>query len=163
MKSKKAISPLIATVLIIGFTIVLAAVVIQWGGQLVDQLKGQTQTSTELSLACSSGLSDLKIVNAIKIGTPTPTEIQVTLDNKNEQLISGITFRKYFTGGMVTSDTNKTDMTAFSVIKYSVLQDTNSGDDFSILTKVGVMPMVTLSDGTEKVCSKELFYNFPPA
>lgn len=161
MKSKKAISPLIATVLIIGFTIVLAAVVIQWGGQLVDQLKGQTQTSTELSLACSSGLSELKIVSAEKIGITPNLELEVTLDNKNEQVVSGITIRKYFTGGMVTSATNNTDMTAFSVVKYSVQQAV--GDDFSILTKVGVMPMVKLSDGIEKVCTKELFYNFPTA
>ena len=41
---KRGISPLIATVLIIGFTIVLAAVVIRWGG---DFLTGTTEESLE--------------------------------------------------------------------------------------------------------------------
>ena len=40
---KRGISPLIATVLIIGFTIVLAAVVIQWGGFLVNKLKQDSE------------------------------------------------------------------------------------------------------------------------
>ena len=60
MKNKKAISPLIATVLIIGFTIVLAAVVIQWGSQLVERLKGQTDINIEKTDACQK-FTDLSI------------------------------------------------------------------------------------------------------
>ena len=40
---KRGISPLIATVLIIGFTIVLAAAIFQWGGSLVNKLKQDSE------------------------------------------------------------------------------------------------------------------------
>ena len=160
MKSKKAISPLIATVLIIGFTIVLAAVVIQWGSQLVDQLKGQTQTTTELSLACSSGLTNLKITKA-EITTGPPKELKVTLDNPNEQVVSGLIFRKYFKDAngieTVTSNTNETDMNAYDKITYTI--DT-TGESLDDIVKLGVIPKVKLTDGSEKGCSLEKIYNF---
>lgn len=52
MMNKKAVSPLIATVLIIGFTIVLAAVVMQWGGGFVRQLTEEQSKSTETATQC---------------------------------------------------------------------------------------------------------------
>lgn len=48
MKNKKGISPLIATVLLIGFTIVLAALVMRWGTELFE---GTAETQECLSLA----------------------------------------------------------------------------------------------------------------
>jgi len=181
MKSKKAISPLIATVLIIGFTIVLAAVVIQWGGQLVDQLKGQTQTSTELSLACSSGLSELDISKVDKIESATAESedtLKLTMDNKNEQLVAGIIVRKYHTDGSVstweatddplTTTVDEREMKSFEVRSYTIPMNLDAGvatESFRSTTtvlkinKVGVMPKVKLSDGSDKVCSKELTYN----
>jgi len=48
VRSKKGISPLIATVLLIGFTIVLAALVMRWGTQLFE---GTAETQECLSLA----------------------------------------------------------------------------------------------------------------
>ena len=49
---KKGISPLIATVLIIGFTIVLAAVIMQWGGSFVKGLTEKQAAQTELQTQC---------------------------------------------------------------------------------------------------------------
>ena len=50
MKNKKAISPLIATVLIIGFTITIAAILMIWGGNLVkeraEKISARTETQT---------------------------------------------------------------------------------------------------------------------
>ena len=54
MVNKKGISPLIATVLLIGFTIVLAAVVIRWGSDLFNtQIKTQT-CENAATLECTS-------------------------------------------------------------------------------------------------------------
>ena len=60
---KKGISPLIATVLIIGFTIVLAAVIMQWGGSFVRHLTEEQQIKTEAQTKC--------INLDFEIGTPT--------------------------------------------------------------------------------------------
>jgi len=50
MKNKQGVSPLIATVLIIGFTIALAAVVMIWGETFlneIDTLEDRTTTTIE--------------------------------------------------------------------------------------------------------------------
>jgi len=61
--NKKGISPLIATVLLIGFTIVLAAVVIRWGSDLFNtQIKTQT-CENAATLECTSDV-DFAITKA---------------------------------------------------------------------------------------------------
>ena len=63
MLNKKGISPLIATVLLIGFTIVLAALVIRWGSELFSsQIKTQT-CDNEATIICTSDV-DLGISTA---------------------------------------------------------------------------------------------------
>ena len=146
MKNKKAISPLIATVLIIGFTIVLAAVVIQWGGQLVEKLKGQTDVSIELSDACQkfSALSVNKI-------TLTATGADVAVDNKNDQEASGFVFRAYLSDSSITPTTleGATDnLPAFGVKTYPIVFT-------GTLNQVGVVPAVTLSDNKVHTCSSQ--------
>ena len=53
-KNKKGISPLIATVLLIGFTIVLAALVMRWGGTLFRETTQTTGCESQGRIACSS-------------------------------------------------------------------------------------------------------------
>ncbi len=50
---KRGISELIATVLIIGFTVALAAVIIIWGGRFVSETQGDVDRSTTIGLVCS--------------------------------------------------------------------------------------------------------------
>jgi flagellin-like protein len=56
LRNKKAISPLIATVLLIGFTIVLAALVFQWGGQLFKETTRSTGCESQGRIACTSNV-----------------------------------------------------------------------------------------------------------
>ncbi len=49
MFSKKAISPLIASVLIIGFTIALAVMIMTWGVDLMSGITGSTANKAELN------------------------------------------------------------------------------------------------------------------
>ncbi|MBU3940494.1 MAG: hypothetical protein KKH88_01010 [Nanoarchaeota archaeon] len=79
MKSKKGISPLIATVLLIGFTIVLAALVMRWGGQFFRQQTDVVGCESEGQIQCTSGV-DLVIENVL--GGVNETTINV-LNNGN--------------------------------------------------------------------------------
>jgi flagellin-like protein len=54
---KKGISPLIATVLIIGFTVALAAMVMTWGSGFIKKTTEQTEESTSIALKCASDLA----------------------------------------------------------------------------------------------------------
>ncbi|MFH1592818.1 MAG: archaellin/type IV pilin N-terminal domain-containing protein [Candidatus Woesearchaeota archaeon] len=56
---KKGISPLIATVLIIGFTVALAALIITWGGQFIRQTQSQVGQETDLQVLCSQVKFDI--------------------------------------------------------------------------------------------------------
>jgi flagellin-like protein len=59
---KRGISPLIATVLLIGFTIVLAALVFQWGGGFFKDIMGSTDITTK---------AKTDAISKISISTPT--------------------------------------------------------------------------------------------
>jgi len=77
----RGISPLIATVLIIGFTIVLAAMVLQWGGGLFKDIQDETSEKSEFSIACSSGIANTEV----KAYTSGTTNVEVVVDNKNQR------------------------------------------------------------------------------
>ena len=86
-KNKKGISPLIATVLVIGFTIVLAALVIQWGTQLFKTTTTETGKTSQFSLLCTTGYN--VEYSFVKNGVAS---IDITAKNQNEKTISGFLF-----------------------------------------------------------------------
>ena len=79
-KDKKGISPLIATVLVIGFTIVLAALVITWGTKLFKTTVSETETAAKFSQACSAGLK----VEVVGENYDPPDTFTLTLRNNNQ-------------------------------------------------------------------------------
>ena len=150
---KKGISPLIATVLIIGFTIVLAALVMQWGSGLFEKIKTETGVSSEINIICSSKLTNLGITSAKY--DDTAKTIAATIDNSNEQEITGFLFRIHV-GDSVTTSEQKADadkLGAFAVKTYTI-----STTGLTITTtedKLGVMPIVTATDGSTHTCTNE--------
>jgi flagellin-like protein len=102
LRNKKAISPLIATVLLIGFTIVLAALVFQWGGQLFKTTTQSTGCESQGRIACTSNIeitlgnvaisavdnttiSKLIVNNGVSSSTITTLNIQLELDDGSIQ------------------------------------------------------------------------------
>ena len=67
--SKRGISPLIATVLIVGFTIALAAIVITWGQSFTRQLQQGTEASSNQQIICATEVV-FQITKACRAGTP---------------------------------------------------------------------------------------------
>ena len=139
--NKKGISPLIATVLIIGFTIVLAALVITWGTKLFKTTVSQTEITAKFSTACSTGL---------RIEATSQTKNSVVLRNNNQdQVIDKFTVvLNYANGtslkGIITGVDG--DKLEFPVPKtYTIVPDIDSGGKFDLY------PMMTI-DGTQKAC-----------
>ena len=85
---KRGISPLIATVLLIGFTIVLAAAIFQWGGSLVEKLKAQSEEKALTKITC---VSDVNI--DIKQACNLISSALITIDNKGNINVKGLTVR----------------------------------------------------------------------
>ncbi|MEK6937207.1 MAG: archaellin/type IV pilin N-terminal domain-containing protein [Nanoarchaeota archaeon] len=88
--NKKGISPLIATVLLIGFTVALAGVVITWGGGFIKNITEGTEERTASTLACAGDLNfeitKVKCANDNALG-------EITVDNKGDLALHKIAFR----------------------------------------------------------------------
>lgn len=82
MKTKKAISPLIATVLILGFTVALAAIIMTWGTGFTKNIQKSTEETSNNQLKCALDV-DFEIVNACV----SESTIKITLKNNKEKEI----------------------------------------------------------------------------
>lgn len=99
--NKKGISPLIATVIIIGFTIVLAALVIQFGTGFLKRTTEGAEQSSQRSQLCSIGIAGLE-VSAMK--DAVTGDIKVRLDNKNDVKLFGAQIRVYGDNNVASID-----------------------------------------------------------
>ena len=83
MKNKKGISPLISTVLIVGFTIVLAVLVISWINQTVNNTTDNTDCQVEAESLCLGVVGDLEMSNTgtaftiSNLGSTNLTEVKI--------------------------------------------------------------------------------------
>lgn len=105
-KNKRGISPLIATVLLIGFTVALAAMVMTWGSGFIKKTTENTEAQASSTLKCASELAfeitgvtcnANKGINSIKVDNRGSLEIraikfriisaeQTTVDDKQDSL-----------------------------------------------------------------------------
>jgi|SRR3989338_1248980 len=160
-KNKKGISPLIATVLIIGFTIVLAALVITWGTKLFKTTVSQTETASQFSLACTTGL---KLEITEKKVNPTLFKVSITMRNQNQdKTIDDFNFivydavgkiKKY--AGYALTNGNFTSTSGKAALEFPVPQtytiNVAPGDvDLTKVSKVEVYPIFTI-EGNTKAC-----------
>ena len=106
-KNKKGISPLIATVLIIGFTIVIAALVITWGTNLFKKTQESTGQQADISLACTEVLGNL----GLTVNKLSGNNLSVTVENGVKRNINGFILRVYNTS-QTSADTIDTDVVA---------------------------------------------------
>ena len=117
---KKGISPLIATILLIGFTVALAVVVFNWGVGFVKNAQENVEKITDSSLLCTNKLSfDIKEVKC------NLQNQKVVIENNGEADIVNITIRVHagekitpvsFSEGIPSFGLNTFDLTAQGLI-----------------------------------------------
>ena len=86
---KKGISDLIATVLLIGFTVALAAIIITWGGRFIEDVTEQTSQRTDIALKCSR--LDFNIKRVVCDATFQIDEVEI--QNDGQDTITMVTIR----------------------------------------------------------------------
>ena len=153
VKNKKGISPLIATVLIIGFTIVLAALVITWGTKLFKTTVSETEATSKFSIACTAGLN--LDVTPKKVDA---NNLELTLRNNNQdraidnfQVIvydANNKVEKIAEGKFVAQDAQPPKLEFPVPRKYTA---TTMTADVTKATKAEIYPVFTI-DGTTKAC-----------
>lgn len=88
--TKRGISPLIATVLIIGFTVALAAVIISWGQTFTRNIQQQTETSSTEQISCAT-----EVVFDVTNACSTGSDIKVIVKNDGSRKIDKFLARSY--------------------------------------------------------------------
>ena len=111
-KSKKGISPLIATVLIIGLTVVLAALVAMWTTQFTKDTTKNVGAKSEQQLACIEDVS----LN-IKGSCAGNGYYDITVENSGIKDVTALNIRLYASGTDVES---KVDLANSNVPKFDV-------------------------------------------
>jgi len=135
---KRGISPLIATVLIIGFTIVLAAVVIQWGGSLVNKLKQDSEFKAQKQMIASELKFDVKKADFFI------NKAIINVDNSGSRNINGLKIR--ITGNKSTDviDSN-ISLNAFEAKSIAVIfNKTKTGS----VNEIEVFPVVNFENNS---------------
>ena len=145
IKNKKGISPLIATVLLIGFTVALAAVVITWGSGFVQRVTEGTDKRTTESLACTGDLNFE--ISKVTCGTGGGNGT-VLVDNKGSINIINIALRTFNTNGDNLGSTKIGEVNSFEIkTKTSVIQiGTSKVEAFATIVIDG--NSVTCTDAT---------------
>lgn len=148
-RNKKGISPLIATVLLIGFAVALAAVVMTWGLDFIKNTADATESQTQNTLICASDLSFV-------ISDVNPSAGSVTVDNRGQVDIKSIIFRIYGDSGVDTIDSANGVLNPMSVPKFGVKNfvDGNGTALFDFLqnaTKVEAVATVAGDAGEEDI------------
>lgn len=98
---KRGISPLIATVLIVGFTIALAAIVITWGSTFLKQIQASTEETAGKQLTCENDVG-LVVKNAQLLGD----KIKVLIENVGNRDINKFNVRVIGSDGVDTAEIN---------------------------------------------------------
>ena len=155
-KNKKGISPLIATVLVIGFTIVLAAMVITWGTKLFKTTTEETGKTSQFNLLCTTGYD---IEYSAKKGTGNEVgKIVILAKNKNDKKIGGFLFVTKDTNGEITvpySTDENVQQTTTNIVtpKIALGAADSSPDDLTafgtkkyILTPTVVLPLASIKN-----------------
>lgn len=149
MRNSKGISPLIATVLIIGFTVALAAIVMTWGRGFIDDTTRNVDDQRQRALLCTSQLDFQLQVDC--------TNKKVFVDNRGQLDITALKLRyhKKADGSVVVED--KPGVAAFGKTPFAVA-------NLNELSKVDAVATVKGSSGNDIICTdarKEALVNCP--
>lgn len=144
--TKKGISPLIATVLLIGFTITIAALVINWGNLFAQDLS--TQTSYELA----SGLECSKTINlAIEDACIVGNQVKVTITNKADITLKGAIIRIFNPNNLVNQTDHTVDIGPYQTISldslYSGLPKDLKEAEITLIPKIDVLGNTEICPG----------------
>ncbi|MBU0757738.1 MAG: hypothetical protein KKF44_06730 [Nanoarchaeota archaeon] len=147
---KKAISPLIAGVLLIAFTIALGAILMSWAREFfVTQTENVGSESAD-QLACSSkvNLAFVELVNGYSVCNESGDNLRVLITNKGTVDVTGIKVQVISADGSVSNFENKTVLATGEAMKYLFV---NAGSD---MQQVSILPYIDVEGSPEdRLCS----------
>ncbi|HLD15324.1 MAG TPA: archaellin/type IV pilin N-terminal domain-containing protein [Candidatus Nanoarchaeia archaeon] len=140
---KKGISPLIASILLIGFTVALAVVVFNWGISFVQEAQENVGKTTESALLCTNKLNfEISKVDCINE--------KITVENNGEIDIVNLTLRVH-SGEEIIPVSFSDGIQAFGVKNFDLIeQGLSSG------TEVDAIATILSGSGEKIICSQAI-------
>ena len=150
--TKKGISPLIATVLLIGFAIALAAIVFKWGGGFTKDLS--KQTSYELA----SGIQCTKTVNLmIEQSCILGNKVRIKTTNKADGSLAGAIIRIINTQNQIKQTDLNIIVNPFQTVNFDGYYD---GIPKNVLkSRVTIIPKISVNDKIEICPAKDFEFD----
>jgi flagellin-like protein len=157
LRGKKAVSPLIATVLLIAFSVALGAVVMNWGRTFVGEQTKKVDTDSEIVMKCSVDilLQYVEINSREQVCLESGTgNLRIIVQNLGSQNATGVSIRFIDDIGSVYTYTEASgDLAAGAAKKYNVTRG-YGGMLWTNLTYLAVSPMIrTPGASSNQVCS----------
>ncbi|MDI6737592.1 MAG: hypothetical protein QME12_03680 [Nanoarchaeota archaeon] len=139
---RKGISPLIATVLIIGFTVALAAIIMTWGTTFSKGIQKGTETTANEQMICAQEVL-FNLGSACNVSSETGSGIvKLTISNDGSRAIKSFTARFYKDPNNVV--VNSTFLTApldaFGIVQKNVSISLNPGQ----VKQIDLLPVVEI-------------------
>ncbi len=153
-KNKKGISPLIATVLLIGFTVALAAMIISWANKYVRGTTSESESDIQRALKCAQDLN-FKVTN-ISCGGATGGAKSISVENNGLVDIKSVIVRTHYDNGTII--TNETALLT-GISKYNVATFTVR-DIGSSTNKVDVIAVLPGEAGEKDIACMDAMQTF---
>ncbi len=147
--NKRGISPLIATVLIIGFTVALAAVIMTWGQSFSKGIQEQTEETSTQQITCAQDV----VFDLQNVCLSSGTTYKLTVVNNGNKDIEKFKARFYENADTVHTADIFAD-TGESLASFGIDSDTADAT-VSTIKKVEIIPIVTIG-GKEVTCASNL-------
>ena len=171
INSKKGVSPLIATVLLIAFAVALGAVVMNWGRGYIEQTQTLAADQSDALIICSTKIDlDLIEIDYEKqacfnaSGNGGDGTVQLILENRGTYGLEKIQFRAITDGSNVPVSQTENSSIGDSVLGpgeagYFEINLTGDNTDATKVKQVAITPVVSVS-GNEVACTgNQLVYS----
>lgn len=165
---KKGISPLIATVLVIGFTVALAAVILTWGTTFTKSIAKGTEESTEIQLTCAQDVQiDVKAACLTVDALGAPNGVQFIVENNGNKDIANFSVRLKVTDtNILAGNVPNAPLSKFGLQTYTVEAGNDAqvpglsavaGPTYNIdhIQEVTLLPVVRIA-GKEVTCAQSI-------
>jgi flagellin-like protein len=153
---KKGISPLIATVLIIGFTVALAAVIMTWGTGFTKRMQESTEETSDVQITCATDVV-FDVKSACEDTGKGAGYYKLTIANNGNIDIAKFQVRLYESADAVTtkeydfSTTGGTGISKFGIESQSV----DSGLGAAPVKKIEAIPVIS-TNGKTITCAQNI-------
>ncbi|RLE37460.1 hypothetical protein DRJ17_06545 [Candidatus Woesearchaeota archaeon] len=150
---KKAVSPLIATVLLIAFAVALGAVVMNWGRSYVETTAEYAERGSDIQILCSRDIN-LKVVDGVENSlcyNDTEKQINFMLENAGTIDIEGLQVTVIGASDIDTTDLDNATIEIGHIKRFNV---NYNNDTMGEILEIKFVPMIeTTTTQTSVPCA----------